>query len=272
MSTKKYDLFFSHNSQDKRLVKQIAERLYVDYGIRPWLDAWDIPGGADWGAEIERALNSCTACAIFLGGNRWGKTWHLREAKFALDRQKRYPDFPVIPVLLPGARNEDTAELGDFFEKFQRVDFQNGLNDEEMFRKLAASIEKEGAGPPPMSVRSIERDAKSWDQSGRTDKNILYPDGRLQKAQKIAKENVELSGLALEFLAASAAEQTRKRRQRVVSSILVAITVIVFSLFAWLQLNQANLGRAAAESTAIAEATGRAAAQFTAAAEATVER
>ena len=84
-------------------MEQIAERLLEESGMRSWMDAWAIPGGADWEGEIGKALNSCAACAIILGEHGWGE-YHLREAKFALERKRQYPDFRVISILLLGVR------------------------------------------------------------------------------------------------------------------------------------------------------------------------
>jgi len=125
---KGYDVFLSHNSDDKLLVEELALRLQDEAGLSPWLDAWHIPGGAQWEAEIERALGSCKTCAVILGEHGWGE-YHLREAKAALARRGQHPSFRVIPVFLPGAREEDTEVLPEFFAEIQWVDFRKGLED-----------------------------------------------------------------------------------------------------------------------------------------------
>jgi Tfp pilus assembly protein PilX len=238
----RFDVFLSHNSDDKAQVEEIALRLQDDADIASWLDAWAIPGGADWEAEIERALNSCTACAIILGEHGWGE-YHLREARFALQRREQYPNFRVIPVLLPGAREQDMAVLGNFFKATQCIDFQGGLEDEEAFQRLVAAIREEvpfPEGRPRMSAYTIRRDARRWEQSRRKDKSILYHGGVLREAQKIAEEHPEqLSALAVRFLSVSAVEEQRSTQRLIGSLIGVLIVIVTLTLLAWLQRNQA---------------------------------
>lgn len=50
-----------------RADEAFARRLYNDLaaaGVEPWLDRYDIPPGAIWDAEIQRALNACRAVLV----------------------------------------------------------------------------------------------------------------------------------------------------------------------------------------------------------------
>ena len=47
-----FDVFLSHNSKDKEVVREIAERLRAD-GLRVWLDDWQIRPGDSIPAKIE---------------------------------------------------------------------------------------------------------------------------------------------------------------------------------------------------------------------------
>ena len=58
-----YDVFLSHNSEDKPAVEEIARRLKQE-GIEPWLDKWNLIPGDAWQEAIEEALDACRACAI----------------------------------------------------------------------------------------------------------------------------------------------------------------------------------------------------------------
>ncbi len=82
-------------------------------GVHCWVDIWAIPAAADWEAEIRNALEGCVACIVVLGPNGWGP-YHLAEARLALERRGRDPLFVVVPVLLPGAKNEDKTRLEEF--------------------------------------------------------------------------------------------------------------------------------------------------------------
>ena len=47
-----YNVFLSHNSKDKAVVRAVAERLRAD-GLRVWIDDWGIRPGDSIPAKIE---------------------------------------------------------------------------------------------------------------------------------------------------------------------------------------------------------------------------
>ena len=47
-----YDVFLSHSSKDKAVVRAVAERLRAD-GLRVWIDDWEIRPGDSIPAKIE---------------------------------------------------------------------------------------------------------------------------------------------------------------------------------------------------------------------------
>lgn len=53
---KDYDVFLSHNSHDKPLVEQIAQRLVADKNWRPFLDEWHLASVDQRQAELEACL------------------------------------------------------------------------------------------------------------------------------------------------------------------------------------------------------------------------
>jgi hypothetical protein len=64
MSTEfQYDVFLSHSSKDKAVVRPLAERLRKD-GLKVWFDEWQIKPGDSIPAKIEEGLeHSCVlAC------------------------------------------------------------------------------------------------------------------------------------------------------------------------------------------------------------------
>jgi energy-coupling factor transporter ATP-binding protein EcfA2 len=95
------DLFLSYSSADAGIIVDIAHRLR-DEGLETFLDRWSLPAGVRWRPELEKALGSCKAVAIFIGPGEMG-SWQQREVDVALDLQSRNPNLPVIPVLLPGS-------------------------------------------------------------------------------------------------------------------------------------------------------------------------
>jgi len=277
---KHYDVFFSHNSDDKPLVEELALRLQDEAGLNPWLDAWHIPGGARWEAEIEQALGSCKTCAVILGEHGWGG-YHLREARAALTRRKEHPSYRVIPVLLPGAREEDTDELSGFFAEIQWIDFRKGLDDAEALTRLVAAIRGEvpyPEGRPSLSYL-IRRDAWRWEQTGREDESLLYHGDELRRAQQWASQHPsEMNALAWEFLQAGAnredqqrAAQEQRRRRTILGLTVGLVVTIVLALMAWGQRNAALDAQAIAVAEANVRATAQARAEEEAAARATAQ-
>jgi hypothetical protein len=94
-----YDIFLSYNSADHGVVESVARKL-GDEGLRPFLDRRNLRPGMRWRSELEKTLGSCKAVAIFVGRGEMG-SWQQREVDVALDLQSKFPNFPVIPVLLP---------------------------------------------------------------------------------------------------------------------------------------------------------------------------
>lgn len=264
---KRYDVFLSHNSDDKPLVEELALRLQDEAGLNPWLDAWHIPGGAQWEQEIDQALGSCRTCAVILGEHGWGE-YHLRESRAALARREEYPSFRVIPVFLPGAREEDTDELPDFFAETQWIDFREGLDDTDALARLVAAIRGEvpyPEGRPSLSYL-IRRDARRWEQTRRQDESLLYRGDELRRVQLWASQHPEeMNALAWEFLQASAdleeqqrAAQERRRRQTILGLAVGLMVTLMLALLAWGQRDAAL----DAQATAVAEANVRATAQI----------
>src|SRR5690348_16886828 len=67
MADLKYQVFLSHNWDDKAAVEELAHRLRQREGIEPWLDKWHLIPGAAWQPAIEQALAECGSCAVFIG-------------------------------------------------------------------------------------------------------------------------------------------------------------------------------------------------------------
>lgn len=146
------DVFLSHNSKDKPAVEEIARRL-MNAGITPWLDMWNLIPGEPWQETIEEALNQCASCAVFVGPSGAGP-WQNEEMRAAIDHRVRSStgQFRVIPVFLPGSACE-RDDLPIFLQRHTWVEFREGLDDPDAFRRLICGIQGKAPGPgPKMSV------------------------------------------------------------------------------------------------------------------------
>jgi hypothetical protein len=158
----KYDVFLSHNSQDKPSVEELARRL-VKEGIQPWLDKWNLVPGEPWQEGLEEALDACQTVAVFLGLTGISP-WENEEMRSALEERVRDKSRRVIPVLLPGAPDPREKPLPRFLRHLTWVDFRGGLDDEDAFRRLVAGIRGVAPGSGDIQLRSFVFDFKSIDR------------------------------------------------------------------------------------------------------------
>ncbi len=147
-SGQRYNVFLSHNSADKPLVEDVARKLR-DAGVRSFLDKWHLKPGKAWQEELEEALEASASCAVCYGPAGIS-AWHNEELRIALEHRAAHPDFPVIPVILPGASKPD--ELPAFLRRLTWVDFRE--DDPDPFARLIAAIPNRREGQERAAPRS----------------------------------------------------------------------------------------------------------------------
>ena len=118
-----FDVFLSHNSDDKVMVIELA-RCLKDRGLSAWLDVLELRPGLSWLEGVEKGLSSSGSCAVLIGKSGLG-AWHRKEMQAALLSQG--PEYPVIPVLLPGA--PDQCEVSTFLSLMTWVDLRDGADE-----------------------------------------------------------------------------------------------------------------------------------------------
>jgi TIR domain len=157
--TANFDVFLSHNGKEQRAAIAIGDRLR-NWGLRVWLDAWELRPGLSWQEGILEGLASSAACAVLIGQSGYGG-WHKREMEAALLRQGS--EYPVIPVLLPGAPNR--TDVGAFLSLLTWVDFRLGIDDTEALDRLIWGITglrpNEAKGAVESEVRSLHSAVKA---------------------------------------------------------------------------------------------------------------
>ncbi len=124
-----FDVFLSHNSQDKLLVEEIGKRLKKS-GLRVWLDKWELRPGSTWQEGLEEGVKASRAGAVFVGAEGMG-AWQKPEMRAFIARAQR-DQIPVIPVLIPGC--PDSPRLTLFLEAFTWVDLRQGLSEDGLSR------------------------------------------------------------------------------------------------------------------------------------------
>ena len=146
-----YDVFLSHNSQDKPLVRAVCEWLKRHDVRNPWLDEANLEPGDRLTEELGKAMEESRAAVVFIGANGEGP-WHGEEIDSLLNRAiklaRQKDEFRIIPVLLP---NPDTSKLRWFLQTRLWVDLSRGVtdNEAELFRLRQAILGRaEGAVIP----------------------------------------------------------------------------------------------------------------------------
>ena len=70
----KWDVFLSHSSQDKDVVRDIANRLKSD-GVRVWFSDWEIRPGDSIPAKIEEGLENSRVLVLCMSKAAFGSDW-----------------------------------------------------------------------------------------------------------------------------------------------------------------------------------------------------
>src|SRR6266852_3196035 len=97
-----YDVFLSHSSKDKNIVRRIADRLRAD-GLRVWFDDWQLKPGDHVQAKIEEGLEHSRVLVLCMSANAFGSDWAQLEAgtfrfRDPLNKERRF-----IPLRLDDA-------------------------------------------------------------------------------------------------------------------------------------------------------------------------
>jgi tetratricopeptide (TPR) repeat protein len=156
--SKPFDVFLSHAHVDADVVEKLGARLEDEGGLRVWLDKWVLVPGEQWEQGLAKALVEAGSCAVCIG-SKTPAGWFSQEIQRALNRQAKEPSFRVIPVILPGG---DPSLVGDFLELRTWVQFKDGLDDRDAFRRLVAGNkglspgrEQHPTSKPPKQVFTV---------------------------------------------------------------------------------------------------------------------
>jgi hypothetical protein len=142
----RYDVFLSHNSQDKLAVERVGRQLQ-ELDLHPWLDKWWLTPGGRWEEEIVSALNDAACCAVFVGPHGIGD-WHRHELQLALDRAIEDRSFRVFLVLLPGLPEPfEVTTLPPALSAHTWVDLRKGIDDPQALQYLVHAVKGLPIGP-----------------------------------------------------------------------------------------------------------------------------
>ncbi len=112
-----YDVFLSHNAQDKPRVRRLAERLQAA-GLRVWFDEWMIQPGDDIYLAIEHGLEAARVQVLCVSPAALGSEWVTLERSTVLFRDPTNAGRRFIPLLLAD------CELPGTLRRYKYVDFR----------------------------------------------------------------------------------------------------------------------------------------------------
>ena len=156
-----FDVFLSHNSQDKPAVKSLGAAL-KQRGLSVWLDEWELRPGLTWQNALADIIGGCKSAAVCFGGTGIGP-WEEPEMEALLRRfineKKAGNVVPIIPVLLPGAPTN--AKLPLFLEAFTWVDLRRGLTADGLDRlRWGITGEKPRENTPTVCLARVTPDLR----------------------------------------------------------------------------------------------------------------
>lgn len=126
-----YDVFLSHSSKDKAIVRELAERLKKD-GLRVWFDEWEIKIAQSIPAKIEEGLENSRVLVLCMSAHAFGSDWAQLEGgtfrfRDPLNKERRF-----IPLRL------DDAPIKGSLAQFLYVNWLSADREQEYAKLFEA--------------------------------------------------------------------------------------------------------------------------------------
>ena len=126
-----FDVFLSHSSKDKAVVRAVAERLRKD-GLRVWFDEWVLKAGDSIPAKIEEGLEHSRVLVLCMSAHAFGSDWAQLEAgtfrfRDPLNKERRF-----IPLRL------DEAPIKGSLAQFLYINWLAEEREQEYAKLLEA--------------------------------------------------------------------------------------------------------------------------------------
>jgi|ERR1035438_9225478 hypothetical protein len=141
-----HDVFLSHSTKDKAVVRPLAERLRQD-GLKVWFDEWVLKPGDSIPAKIEEGLEHSRVLVLCMSANAFGSDWAQLEAGTFRFRDPLNKDRRLILLRL-----DDSAIKGSIAQ-FPYIDWLPPDREQE-YAKLLGNCQ---AGPMELPLQSSIR-------------------------------------------------------------------------------------------------------------------
>src|ERR1044071_1243127 len=140
----KYDVFLSHSSKDKTVVRSIAERLRADK-LRVWFDEWVLKPGDNLPKKLDDGLEDSRVLVLCVSANAFGSDWaqlesHTFRFRDPLNTERRF-------ILL----HLDKTPIPDSLVQFSYINWLAKARKREYMKLLEACHPTEK--PPAVEVK-----------------------------------------------------------------------------------------------------------------------
>src|SRR5579862_9154113 len=95
----KFDVFLSHCSKDKAVVRDLASRLKAD-GLKVWLDEWEMSPSDMTDLKVEDGLQASRTLILFVSANAVESPWVTLERQTSFFRDPTNSERKFIPLRL----------------------------------------------------------------------------------------------------------------------------------------------------------------------------
>jgi small GTP-binding protein len=148
----RYDVFLSHSSADKPVVRELAERLRAA-GLRVWFDEWIIQPGDLISARIEEGLEHSAVLLFCMSANAFGSDWVSLEGHTAIFRDPQNLERRFVPLRL------DDAPIKAMLRGYAYIDWQSEADRQAQLGRLLEACgarqrqtDEKAAGVPSSSA------------------------------------------------------------------------------------------------------------------------
>ncbi len=167
-----YDVFLSHSSKDKAIIRPLAEKLRAD-GVRVWYDEWEIHPDDDVPAKIEEGLEQSRVLVLCMSANAFGSDWAQLESGTFRFRDPLNKDRRFLPLKL------DEAKPKASLEKVLYIDWRGAAHEQEYGKLLAACSQPKTELTPEKEIarQRLQRKILSLGHTDSVRSVVFSPDG-----------------------------------------------------------------------------------------------
>ena len=157
-------VFLSHSGADTDDALALARRIEDspaarEHGLRVWIDVRDLPTGGDWKLQLQEAMATSTAFAVYVG-SKGVVNWVWDEVKLALDRVHADPAYPLIPIL---AAETALPNLPSLLTQYQGV--RDVERDGDAFARLIRGVLRMDTRAPIEAEREPFQGLEAFDSA-----------------------------------------------------------------------------------------------------------